>query len=74
MSVGGLVILVSWHVKATAYHCQKCGYEFEISMLTDFFNPNGVDKGGAGSTKLFKPIKNEDTDQDNRKTTIYLIL
>jgi len=44
---GGLVILVFWHAKATAYHCPRCGYEFEISLLTDFLSPHGVTKDGG---------------------------
>ena len=43
----GLVILVAWHAKATVYHCPKCDYEFEISVLTDFLNPHGVDRNGG---------------------------
>jgi hypothetical protein len=43
----GLVILISWHAKITAYHCPVCGYEFEISILTDFFSSHGVNKNGA---------------------------
>jgi len=42
--IGGLLLLISWHSKATAYLCPKCGYEFEISVLTDFLGPHGVDK------------------------------
>ena len=45
--VGGLIIFVSWHKKATAYHCSKCGYEFEISIFSDFSSPHGVDRKGA---------------------------
>ena len=47
MTVTGLVILISWHAKVTAYYCPVCGYEFEISILTDFFSPHGVNKNGA---------------------------
>jgi DNA-directed RNA polymerase subunit RPC12/RpoP len=43
----GLVILVSWHAKATAYRCPSCGYEFEIFILTDFLSPHGVDGEGG---------------------------
>jgi DNA-directed RNA polymerase subunit RPC12/RpoP len=43
----GLIVLVSWHAKATAYICPRCGYEFKISRLTDFFSPNEVDKNGG---------------------------
>jgi DNA-directed RNA polymerase subunit RPC12/RpoP len=43
----GLIILVSWHAKTTAYLCPRCGYEFEISILTDFFSPHGVDRNGG---------------------------
>ena len=44
----GLVILISWHTKVTAYHCPICSHEFEISILTDFFNPHGVNRRGSG--------------------------
>jgi DNA-directed RNA polymerase subunit RPC12/RpoP len=47
LAVAGLVILVSWHAKVTAYRCPRCGYEFEISVLTDFLSPHGVNKDGA---------------------------
>ena len=47
LAAGGLIILVFWHAKATAYHCPGCGYEFEISIFTDFFSPHGVDREGA---------------------------
>jgi len=47
LAVGGLVILVLWHAKATAYLCPTCGYEFEISVFTDFFSPHGVTKEKA---------------------------
>jgi len=43
----GLVILISWHAKATAYHCPICNQEFEISTLKDFFSPHGVNRSGA---------------------------
>jgi len=43
----GLVILISWHARASAYHCPICSYEFEISMLTDFFSPHGIYNKGA---------------------------
>jgi len=43
----GLIILVSWRAKATAYLCPRCGYEFEISVLTDFVSPHGVDRNGG---------------------------
>ncbi len=44
---GGLLMLVLWHKKATAYHCPRCGNEFEISFLTDLFSPHGVTKEGG---------------------------
>ena len=47
LAMCGLVILVAWHAKATVYHCPKCDYEFEISLLTDFLSPHGVDKKGS---------------------------
>jgi DNA-directed RNA polymerase subunit RPC12/RpoP len=47
LTVAGLVIVISWHTKVTAYHCPICGFEFEISTLTDFFSPHGVNKNGA---------------------------
>ena len=47
LAVVGLMILVSWHARVTAYHCPICSYEFEISVLTDFFSPHGVDNNCA---------------------------
>jgi len=47
LAASGLMILISWHAKATAYHCPRCGYEFEISILTDFFSPHGVNRKGG---------------------------
>jgi DNA-directed RNA polymerase subunit RPC12/RpoP len=52
---GGLLILMLWQTKVTAYHCPKCSNEFEISMLTDFFSPHGVTKNGGGWTYLKCP-------------------
>jgi hypothetical protein len=51
----GLFMLVLWHKKSTAYHCPKCGNEFEISFLVDFFSPHGVNKDGGGWTYLKCP-------------------
>ena len=47
LATSGLMILISWHAKATAYHCPRCGTEFEISILTDFFSPQGVNRKGV---------------------------
>lgn len=52
---GGMLLLVFWHKKSTAYHCPKCGNEFEISFLTDYFSPHGVTKNGGGWTYLKCP-------------------
>ncbi len=43
----GLMLLVLWHAKSTAYSCPTCGSEFEISALTDFLSPHGVTKDGG---------------------------
>ena len=53
---GGLVILVLWHTTSTAYHCPKCGANFEISFLTDFFSPHGVTNGGGAWKYLKCPV------------------
>ena len=45
--VFGLFLLVGWHAKSTAYRCNECKYEFEISFLKDFFSPHWVGKEGA---------------------------
>lgn len=45
---GGLFLLILWHKKSTAYRCPRCGNEFEISFLTDFFSPHGVTNTGGG--------------------------
>jgi DNA-directed RNA polymerase subunit RPC12/RpoP len=47
LTAAGLILLVFWHAKATAYHCPRCGYEFEISLFTDFLSPHGVNKEGG---------------------------
>jgi len=36
---GSLYLLVFWHAKNTAYCCPECGFEFEISVWTDFTSP-----------------------------------
>jgi len=33
---GSLFLLATWHTNNTAYRCSACGYEFEISVFTDF--------------------------------------
>jgi uncharacterized C2H2 Zn-finger protein len=53
--VGGISLLVLWHKKSTAFRCPKCGNEFEISFLTDFFSPHGVTKEGDGWVYLKCP-------------------
>ena len=45
--VGSLFLLVRWHAKNFAYCCPKCGYEFEISIFTDFISPHGPSKSGG---------------------------
>lgn len=45
--IGGLFLLVRWHAKNFAYHCPKCGHEFEISTFTDFISPQGPSKSGG---------------------------
>jgi DNA-directed RNA polymerase subunit RPC12/RpoP len=55
LAAGGMLILVLWHKKSTAYHCPKCSNEFEISFLTDFLSPHGVTKNGRGWTYLKCP-------------------
>ena len=47
--------LIFWHARSTAYHCPKCGSEFEISILTDFVSPHGVAKN-SGWAYLKCPI------------------
>jgi len=43
----GLVILVNWHKRKTAYVCPNCSHVYEISFLTDLLAPHGIDGGGA---------------------------
>jgi hypothetical protein len=45
--VGGVVILVLRQTKNYACRCRKCGYEFEISFLTNLLAPHGVDREGS---------------------------
>ena len=44
--LAGMVFLVNWHKSATAYQCLHCGHIYEISFLTDFLAPHGVNKAG----------------------------
>jgi DNA-directed RNA polymerase subunit RPC12/RpoP len=46
--VGGLFLLVRWHARSFAYHCPKCGHEFEISTVKDFVSPNGIVRRSGG--------------------------
>jgi DNA-directed RNA polymerase subunit RPC12/RpoP len=41
---GALYLLIRWHASVTAYRCEKCGNEFEISTLTDFVSPHMPEK------------------------------
>jgi DNA-directed RNA polymerase subunit RPC12/RpoP len=43
----GLVILVNWHKRKTAYVCPNCGQVYVVSFLTDLLAPHGIDKEGA---------------------------
>lgn len=43
----GLVLLVNWHKKSTAYRCPACGHEYTISFLADLAAPHGVDRQGG---------------------------
>lgn len=43
----GLVLLVNWHQKSTAYQCPACGHEYTISFLADLVAPHGIDREGA---------------------------
>ena len=45
--VGGMVILVSWHKKQTAYQCPDCDHVYTISFFTDLISPHGIDRNGA---------------------------
>jgi hypothetical protein len=45
--LGGTVILVLRQTKNYACRCRNCGHEFEISFLTSFLSPHGVDKQGS---------------------------
>jgi hypothetical protein len=53
----GLLALVWWHQRRTAYRCRRCGYEFEISLLSDLISPQGVDRGGDGRLRGYKVLR-----------------
>ncbi len=66
----GLFLLIRWHTRNFAYHCPRCGYEFEISVFTNFLSPHGVSKSGGwkylkcpkchetSRTTIMKKVKN----------------
>lgn len=62
--LAGMLLFVNWHKQKTAYKCPNCGHVYEISFLTDFFAPHGVNKDG-GWLLLRCPICRE-----RRKTTV----
>lgn len=45
--VGGVVILVLRQTRNYACRCRDCGYEFEITFLTNLLAPHGVDREGS---------------------------
>lgn len=55
-AVAALLIVVRWHSATTAYRCNVCGNEFELSTLQDLFAPHMV------TTKYVRcPVCNERT-------------
>jgi len=42
--IGGLVLLVRWHAKNSAYECPECATQFELTAWQDFISPNLIDK------------------------------
>jgi DNA-directed RNA polymerase subunit RPC12/RpoP len=53
----GSAALMLWHSRAFAYRCAGCGEEFEISLLTDFISPHGIDRDGEGCWRGYKYLK-----------------
>ena len=45
--ISGTLLIVNWHTKSYAFRCRACDHEFEISFLTNFFSPHGIDREGA---------------------------
>lgn len=43
----GMLLLVGWHQKSTAYRCPNCAHVYQISFLTDLLAPHGIDRQGA---------------------------
>jgi DNA-directed RNA polymerase subunit RPC12/RpoP len=41
---GSVFLLLRWHAGNTAYRCEVCGSEFEISAITDLVSPNLLDR------------------------------
>ena len=41
----GMLLLVGWHKKETAYRCPNCEHVYQISFLTDLTAPHG-DRSG----------------------------
>jgi DNA-directed RNA polymerase subunit RPC12/RpoP len=45
--LAGMLFLVNWHQKKTAYRCPNCDHIYEISFLTDLIAPHGLDRNGS---------------------------
>ena len=45
--VAGMLLMVNWHKKKTAYRCPNCEHVYEVSFLTDLVSPHGIDRDGA---------------------------
>jgi DNA-directed RNA polymerase subunit RPC12/RpoP len=69
----GLLALVRWHQRRTAYRCRHCGHEFQISVLTDLISPHGVNRDADGRVAGYKLLRCPGCGRRGRATALRVV-
>lgn len=68
---GSLFLLVRWHANNTAYRCPACGYEFEISVFTDFASLQVPDKKYLEMSALWQEELGDGAHEEGRAKRLF---